>query len=251
MIPKLVAHRGYMKRYPENSFVGLETSLKSGACMVEFDIQMNADHEFILLHDSDFRRTAARPEVLFDLKTSALSDISAHEPERFGDQFLTTPVPTLKQIMELVASYPDAMAFIEIKDESLTHWGLDFVMDKLHHALKHYVTQSVIIAFNSAALHHVKQRDLYRTGWVVKNYDEIHHQIADHLQPDYLICNHQKISDDIGLWQGNWSWMLYDITDPDLALQWASKGSEFIETCDIGSMLHHEELKKGSCDHGL
>lgn len=250
MIPKLVAHRGYMGGYPENSMLGLEMALKAGACMVEFDVQMSADHELIVLHDSDFQRTAGLTESVFDLKTSELSHISVHEPERFGDRFLKTPVPTLKQVMELVAGYPAVTAFVEIKDESLSQWGLDHVMDTLQNVLEPFVSQSVIIAYNFSALQYVKQRGLYPTGWVLDVFDETRHQNADQLKPKYLICNHRKIPDDIELWQGDWLWMLYDITDPVLAIQWAARGSELIETRDIGAMLQHAELRKESCNHG-
>ena len=36
--------------------------------------------------------------------------------------------------------------------------------------------------------------------------------------------------------------MLYDISDPALALEWANKGAELIETRDIGAMLQHPDL---------
>lgn len=250
MIPKLVAHRGYMENYPENSLQGLEMSLKAGACMLEFDVQMSADHELIVLHDSDLQRTAGLADSVFNLTASELSKISVHEPERFGDKFFKTPVSTLKEVMELVAAYPAATAFVEIKDESLTQWGLDYVMEALQKELETYASQSVIIAYNLNALQHVKQHGLYSTGWVLDVFDDDRHQKATQLAPDFLICNHRKITQGSEPWQGNWSWMLYDITDPELALQWAERGVALIETRDIGGMLQHAELLKESCNHG-
>lgn len=250
MIPKLVAHRGFMEDYPENSLLGLEMALKAGACMVEFDVQMSADHELVVLHDSDLQRTAGCAESVFDLKSAELSRISVHEAERFGDRFLKTLVPTLKQVMQLVADYPSVTAFVEIKDESLLHWGLDHVMDVLQKKLEPYASQSVIIAYNVNALQHIRQCGLYSTGWVVDVFDEESHQKANQLNPQHLICNHQKITDGHALWQGDWSWMLYDITDPELALQWAQRGAALIETRNIGGMLQHAQLRKESCSHG-
>jgi len=251
MIPKLVAHRGFMENYPENSLLGLEMSLKAGACMVEFDVQMNADHELVVVHDSDLQRTAGLADSVFNLTASELSSVSVHEPERFGNKFLKTPVPTLKQVMELVTGYPSATAFVEIKDESLTRWGLDHVMDVLQKELEPYASQSVIIAYSLNALQVVKQRGLYPTGWVLGIFDEASHQKANQLNPQYLICNHRKITEANEPWQGDWSWMLYDITDPELALQWAQRGVALIETRDIGVMLQHAELRKESCSYGL
>jgi len=251
VIPKLVAHRGYMEKYPENSLLGLEMSLKAGARMLEFDVQMSADRELIVLHDSDFQRTAGMTDSVFDLKLSELLSVSVHEPVRLGDQFLKTPVPTLKQVMELIVDYPSATAFVEIKDESLTQWGLDLVMEALQKELTPYASQSVIIAYNLNALKIVKQRGLYSTGWVLDVFDEENHQKARELNPEYLICNYKKITGENEPWQGDWSWMLYDITDAKLALQWAQRGVALIETRDIGAMLQHAELRKASCSHGI
>ena len=249
MIPKLVAHRGYMECYPENSLIGIEMALKAGACMVEFDVQMNAEHDFIVLHDGNFVRTANLDKSVFDLKLSDLSRISVDEPERFGDRFFKTPVPTLEQVMELVARYPLSTAFVEIKDESLDRWGLEEVMRALQEALAPYASQCVIIAFNLDAIKYVKHHRLYPAGWVLEAFDETHHNNAEQVKPEYLVCNYKKVGDD-ELWPGDWSWMLYDITDPELALHWGRRSAELIETRDIFGMLQHAELQKESCKHG-
>lgn len=250
MIPRLVAHRGYMEKYPENSLLGLEMALKAGACMIELDVQMNADNELVVLHDSDFLRTAGIDKSVFDVTTAELSQISVHEPERFGDSFIKTPVPMLKQMMEMIARYPRATVFVEIKDESLEKWGLDHVMDTLLDELQLYASQTAVIAYNLDALECVKQRKLYLMGWVLSAFDQSSLQTAKRLKPDYLICNHKKIVEGNVPWLGGWMWMLYDITDPELAMYWSKRGVTLIETRDIGTMLKHSELMKESCKHG-
>jgi hypothetical protein len=45
--------------------------------------------------------------------------------------------------------------------------------------------------------------------------------------------------------------MLYDIEQPQLALDWASRGASLIETADIGAMLEHPVLARRACRHGL
>lgn len=251
MIPKLVAHRGYMHDYPENSLLGLEKALEAGACMVEFDVQLSADHQVLVMHDSDFERTAGKPDSLFELKQADIKKISVHEPKRFGNKFSPTPVPTLKQVMDLIKKFPDATAFVEIKDESLERWGFEFVMYKLHETLKPYASQCVVIAYTLKAVQDVKQRGICRTGWILKSFDDEHQQLAQQLKPDYMICNHKKIPDGVKLtgssWQECGSWMIYDISDPEQALQWAKRGVDLVETSDVGGMLKHPELKKSTC----
>ena len=100
MTPILVAHRGYMHRYPENSISGIKAAIDAGACMIEFDVQMTADQKFVLLHDDDFKRTAGIDASVFDKNFE--SSISVHEPERFEEQFKSEPLPRLEQVVEIV-----------------------------------------------------------------------------------------------------------------------------------------------------
>ncbi len=253
MIPKLVAHRGYMQNYPENSLIATEMALHAGARMFELDIQMSKDHQFVVLHDSNFKRTAGKSVSVFDLKLDEIAEISIHEAKRFGDQFEPTPVPLLTQVVDLLKKHPKATAFIEIKNASLDHWGLDFVMDTLAQTLKPCASQCIITAFSYEALQKIKRDGLYRTGWVLAHFNERNHQLAKQLKPDYIICNYKKIPDKYlvssTIWQDCGTWMLYDITDPELALKWAERGIDLIETRDVGSMLKHPQLQKSACHH--
>ncbi len=241
-IPTLVAHRGYMGNYPENTLTGIEAAINAGACMVEFDVQMNADSELVLLHDDNFKRTAGIKQSVFENYNSHA--ISVHEPGRFGDAYKPEPPPALAQVLELLAASPDVTAFVEIKDESLDQWGLSGVMDVLLAQLEHSKKQCVLISYNLAAIIYTQQASDIRTGWVVA-FDDEHRVLAEQHAPDYLICNYKKVNGE--LWQGQWQWMLYDITGPEQAIDWASRGAQLIETRDIGGMLQHDALREKAC----
>ena len=69
-------------------------------------------------------------------------------------------------------------------------------------------------------------------------YDDKHHELADELAPDLIICNYTKIPDeDDALWLGEWEWMLYEVTDPEIAFKWASRGVKYIETMAFSEMM--------------
>ena len=239
MIPLLVAHRGYMEKYPENTLSSIRAALTAGACMVEFDVQMDASGQLLLLHDDNFNRTAGIDTDLFTPYDRAR--ISVHEPARLGDAFDPEPVPALEQVLAELRGYPDAIAFVEIKQESLQQWGLERVMDALLECLQPVQHQCVVISDNLQAIGYARRLSGTRIGWVIHCYDEDHRRLADKYAPDYMICNYTRIVGD--LWQGRWQWMLYDITDPDLALSWADRGAQLIETRDIGAMLQHPQLQ--------
>lgn len=243
MIPVLVAHRGYMENYPENSMSAIRAALDSGACMVEFDVQMDADERLIVLHDDSFKRTAGIPRSVF--KQVDYADVSVHEATRLGERFYPEAVPMLTQVLDLLLRYPDAIAFVEIKDESLQHWGLEKMMDQVLSCIQPARRQCVLISDNIDALLYARSKTAVEIGWVIHRYNDAHHEHARRHQPDFMICNYRRI--DAGLWQGDWRWMLYDISDPELAIEWAGKGAELIETRDIGGMLQHPRLRQRAC----
>lgn len=243
MIPILVAHRGYMEKYPENTLSAIRAALECGACLVEFDIQMDANRKLMLLHDDDFKRTANIPTSIFEQLDS--SRVSVHEPDRFADTFFPEPVPSLVQVINLLQQFPESTAFVEVKEESLQHWGIEPVMDLLLNDIEPARQQCVIIADNLDALLYARDAAGCRIGWVIHRYDDDIYTLAEQHAPDFMICNYRRIKDQ--LWQGSWQWMLYDISDPELAIEWANKGAELIETRDIGDMLQHSLLQQRAC----
>ena len=250
-IPTLVAHRGYMHCYPENSLIGLEAALRAGACILEFDLQMTADGEYMLLHDATLKRTAGKDVSIFESTAERLSQFSVHEPNRFGERFFPTPIPRLTEALQLLKRCPKACALVEIKEESITHWGLKTVLDPLLNALEPYRQQCVLISYEDEILVSAQQQGGWPVGWVLHRYDNNHKVKAQAIQPQLLICNVRKIPQKQLLWQGPWRWMIYDLMNPELALSWADKGAELIETADIGGMLSDPRLVEKACHHGL
>ncbi len=246
--PLLVAHRGYMHRYPENTWRSLEAALQAGACWVEFDIQLCADGNFILLHDDNFERTSGINSSPFDLASHQIQ-LSVHQPEKFGNRHDKTPVATLVDTLDKLSDYPSAHAMVELKQESIDHWGLVSVMENLLPVLNNHKTQCCLISFNSEALNWCRTHSNLQIGWVLDNYDTRGREIAKQLAPDFLICNYRKIPENTSLWNSTSQWMLYDITDPDAALDWAQRGATLIETADIGKLLQHPVLGQRSCTH--
>jgi glycerophosphoryl diester phosphodiesterase len=230
IVPKLVAHRGDNKNFPENSYKGIEAVLKAGVQFVEFDVQMTADKQLIVHHDIDLIRTAKQDVSIFEHPYNELKKFSIHESTRFNNKHYPTPISLLSEVLELLQKYPHAKAFVEIKTQSLKQWGRAFVMDALLKQLQPYTSQCVIISFSSLALRYAQRHSDLPVGWVVKNYNKKSQQIAIDFQPDYLICDHKKISAQQVLWDGNWQWMLYSINHPEVVFFYAQKGVEFIET---------------------
>jgi glycerophosphoryl diester phosphodiesterase len=238
-----VAHRGYMELYPENCWSGLEAALKLGAKWIECDIQMATPGHFILLHDADFQRTAGESLSAFGMSTDQMMRLSVHEPDRLGAQFYPEPVISLTELIDRLSYYPEARAMVEIKEESIVHWGLEAVMKPLLAQLESAKKQCVLISFSVEALEFAKKQSDLELGLVLRHYDEASIETAQTLSPAFVICNYNKLPTNTPPTDGPWQWMLYDITDPVLVERWIKLGIDLIETRDIGLLLNYANSK--------
>ncbi|MEE9398619.1 MAG: glycerophosphodiester phosphodiesterase family protein [Methylococcales bacterium] len=235
-IPHLVAHRGFMKEFPENTRLSIAQAIRQGAHFVEFDVQCTKDHQLVVIHDDTLERTTDSSGAVNEMAFAVMEHVSAHEPKRFGEQFKGESLVTLKQMMETIKQSAAVHVFVEIKEECLNFFGHEHIMDYLLDELLPHQEYCTIISFDEKAIEIAQSRS-WSVGWVIHQYDDSHYHRARQLNPEYLICNHQKLDLNNPPWPGPWQWMLYDITDAALALEYAQRGVNFIETEDIGAML--------------
>lgn len=245
--PKLIAHRGYSQRYPENTLAGLRAALDAGAQYVEFDVQFTADSVPVVFHDSELERVTGGAGLIQQTSFAALSQLRATEAGRLGDAFSQEPVPSLQSVLSFIMQWPNLTAFVEIKAETVKTFGVDHVVEVLLSALEKVQTQCYLISFDWAVLDSARKAGMSRIGWVIREWNDDSRAQAQALLPDVLFCAVEKIGAD-ELWPGPWQWALYDIVDPDEALRWFARGADYIETWDIGRMLRELRLRPEGVD---
>ena len=57
-LPELIARRGNVAEYPENTLPALRSALELGARHLGFDVQLSVDRQPVLLNDSNLQRIA-------------------------------------------------------------------------------------------------------------------------------------------------------------------------------------------------
>lgn len=237
-LPELVAHRGNAAEYPENTLPALRSALELGVRFVEFDVQLTADRQPILLHDSNLQRTAGIDRNALEMTWQELSEVSVNEEQRFHQRYTDVGIPTLAQAASLLATYPHATAFVELKRASLRTFGQEVVVRKVCDTLKPIARQCVIISFDLAAVHHVRQVSSYRIGWVLSEYSSLSALKCEALAPDYVFCDHQLLTEGTSnLWRGPWRWAIYEVTSRKLAMDLAARGAKLVETMAVRAML--------------
>ena len=236
--PELIAHRGNAAEYPENTLPALRSALELGARCVEFDVQLSADRQPVLLHDSNLKRTAGLDRNALEMTWAELAEVSVNEESRFLKRYTDVGIPTLSQAVSLLATYPHATAFVELKRASLRTFGQEVCVRKVCETLKPIARQCVIISFDLAAIHHVRQVSSYRVGWVLSEYSNLSALKCEALAPDYVFCDYQLLSEGTSkLWKGPWRWAIYEVTSRKLAMDLAARGAKLIETMAVRAML--------------
>lgn len=96
----ICAHRGASATHPENTVPALEEAVRLGAHMVEIDLALTRDGEFVLMHDPTVNRTTDGQGAVRDFDLAALRKLDAG---RWKDpRFAGTRVPTLAEAFAAV-----------------------------------------------------------------------------------------------------------------------------------------------------
>jgi len=244
--PLLVAHRGYARRYPENTLEALTAALEVGACYIEFDVQMTADLVPVLMHDPDLERTAGRFERLADLTWSELTDIDVGQRTVFDERFTGVRIPTLASAIELLAGWPRAEAFVEVKPESIDRCGTEPVLDRILGDIAAARSHCIIVSSEVGFVQDARSCEM-RIGLVLREWSEKARQELEDLAPEFVFCNAKRLPSHTEPWRGSWRWVIYEIVSPTEALALAARGVDLVETMAIGEMLADSVLGKRGC----
>jgi glycerophosphoryl diester phosphodiesterase len=235
---QLVAHRGIPDRFPENSLIGLEAAMRLGVPYVEFDVQATGDGALVLSHDSSLGRTGGIDRSLFKLSLAQLAHIDVGQRDRFGDRFCGTRIPTLAELITLALEYPQCQLLVELKADSLEHFGITPIIAPLMHQLHPVRDRCTIISFHLPTLIELRtRRSGYPLGWVVSRYSEAEHARALALEPELIVASRTLLKPTTPRWPGPWRWMIYSVDDPQLARAYAAAGVTLVETNDAERLL--------------
>ena len=237
-LPELIARRGNVAEYPENTLPALRSALELGARHLGFDVQLSVDRHPILLNDSNLQRIAGVDRNALEMTWSELTEIAVTEPQRFAQRFTDIGIPRLGQAVEVLASHPATTAFVELKRASLRVFGHEAVVRKVCEVLKPVARQCVLVSADFSAVHHVRQVSPYRIGWRLSEYTNTAALKCEALAPDYLLCDHQLLTQGASkLWRGPWRWVVYDVRTAKLALELAARGVRLVETGAIRDLM--------------
>lgn len=243
---RLIAHRGYQRRYPENSPLAIEKAIECGALFVEIDVQFSADGVPLLYHDDDLKRISGVRGKLTQYHYRALQELNAGEPGRFGKQFDHVRIAPLSALVDILQRHPAVQVLVELKEEAVRDYSAAVCLGRIREVLAPVFRRCILISFDLAALREAYRMGFTRIAPVLRDWN-IRHAIASELEAEMVIINHQRIPKSDSLLMQDCRVAVYEIDDIALAWKMLQRGAGFIETFAIGEMLqiHMHEHQHG------
>lgn len=111
--PYVMAHRGNLVTCPENTLAAFNQAITDGADILETDLHLTSDQEFVCIHDSTVDRTTDGIGTVSEMTLAQIKSLSA----AYGrPEFEFERIPTLSEVIGILP--PDLILAIELKTDS-------------------------------------------------------------------------------------------------------------------------------------
>jgi len=234
---RLVAHRGYQARYPENTLVSLRAAIAAGARFIETDVLFSADGEPVLYHDVLMQRISGLNNAIHLLNLAELVACPAHEPARLGSRHAEEKIASLTDLTGLLMANPQVTAFVELKRAGLHLVGAAHAFARVTGCLAPVIDRIVLISFDDAFIEYAHQQGFTRLGMVLKEWQERNSAAVTGIKPEFLFCDWEKIPPDCSLELPDSKLVVYEVDDPEQGVMLFHRGADMLESFDIAGML--------------
>ena len=154
----VIGHRGAMGYAPENTLFSFEEAIRRGADLIELDVQLSADGEVVVMHDTSVDRTTDGTGLVRDLPWKKIKTFDAGA--WYGPDCAKQYVPSLGEVIDHFrkrkSTKQHAVGFIvELKMVRGSGGSLaDAVISLLRR--EDFLDRCCLISFDAAALQEVR-----------------------------------------------------------------------------------------------
>ena len=126
---KIIAHRGFSAKAPENTPAAFKKAIRSHAEYFELDVHKSADDSLMVIHDPSVDRTSSNEKTgkITEMSYAEIRDVKVGYPEYFKNKFKNQGIPTLKESLALAKG--KIKVCIEIKTRDIESAVLKTVND--------------------------------------------------------------------------------------------------------------------------
>ncbi|MBE6747476.1 MAG: glycerophosphodiester phosphodiesterase [Ruminococcaceae bacterium] len=165
---KIIAHRGFSGKYPENTMLAFSKAVEIGADGIELDVHFTKDGEIVIIHDETIDRTTDGTGFVRDYTYEELSKFNAYG--RFEGQFEFQKIPTLREYFELVKDVEGFITNIELKTGIFEYEGIEKAVIDL---VKEFGLEdrTILSSFNHFTVMRCKEYEpSIKTGFLVESW---------------------------------------------------------------------------------
>ncbi len=150
---KIIAHRGFSGKYPENTLLAFEKAVEASSDAIELDVQLTKDGILVLFHDDTFTRLIQTEGFLLDHNWIDLKQYKVRK--RRLKRNVYAPILSLEAYFNWVQDR-EIMTVIELKNNLRPHEGMD---EKLVALLRKYKLEHRVIvsSFKKESLMKIKE----------------------------------------------------------------------------------------------
>ena len=186
----IVAHRGSSGTAPENTLTSFRQAIESGCQMIEVDVQLSSDNQFVAYHD--FKPFGCSKKIS-DMTYNEISDIDVGFG--FDPSFKGEKIPLLKDVIELV--YDKNYLMIEVKTLAGNKFREN--AEKLLELINNYnyIDKTIVGSFNHSAINLIKKLNpnIHTAAIKIPGDLRLPSQIKESINCDVFICSVEEIND--------------------------------------------------------
>lgn len=136
---KIIAHRGFSGKYPENTLLSFEKAVEASCDAIELDVQLTKDGTLILFHDDSFDRLVRVKGYLKDHNWTDLEKY--HIRKKVRGKTISAPIVSLETYL-IWAKDQNIMTVIELKNNLHPYDGME---EKLIELIRKYKIEDRIL----------------------------------------------------------------------------------------------------------
>jgi glycerophosphoryl diester phosphodiesterase len=111
MRTRIIAHRGYSQKYPENTLISLKKAKELRADGIELDVHATSDSKLVIAHDYSLEKMSKKQGYIFEQSFEKIKKLDAGS--WFNEAFREERIPTLQQVFDVIGK--DMHYEIELK----------------------------------------------------------------------------------------------------------------------------------------
>jgi glycerophosphoryl diester phosphodiesterase len=157
-LSKILGHRGWSAKYPENTCLAFSKALGLGVAGIEFDVQLSKDGVPVIIHDETIDRTTNGTGRVSSFTTHELKKFNATANGQYPNSLDHQSIPTLDEVMGLAYGFNQpVLCNVELKVYQGD--GRD-VVDEVLRRVPTYTTPNHVLysSFHHGCLAYLRQR---------------------------------------------------------------------------------------------